>query len=103
VRELEQCVRRILLTNRYEGDVGASATDLRSKVFEAIDTGAFDAQSLLSAYCFLLYQRHPTYAEVARRTRPRPQDGEEAHRRGEGVVLGDEILHPPFAVPGTIR
>jgi len=38
------------------GDVGASATDLRSKVFEAIDTGAFDAQSLLSAYCFLLYR-----------------------------------------------
>ena len=68
VRELEQCVRRILLTNRYEGDMGASATDLRSKVFEAIDAGAFDAQSLLSAYCFLLYQRHPTYAEVARRT-----------------------------------
>jgi DNA-binding NtrC family response regulator len=69
VRELEQCVRRILLTNRYEGDESGCALDPRGKVFEGIDAGAFDAQSLLSAYCFLLYQRHPTLAEVARRTK----------------------------------
>jgi DNA-binding transcriptional regulator LsrR (DeoR family) len=33
-----------------------------------IDAGTLDAQQLLAGYCRLLYQRHHSYEEVARRT-----------------------------------
>jgi DNA-binding NtrC family response regulator len=68
VRELEQAVRRILLTRRYEGDHKAVAPDLRGHLLDGIESGALDADALLSAYCALLYERHRTYEEVARRT-----------------------------------
>jgi hypothetical protein len=69
VRELEQAVRRILLTKHYEGDHKAVAPDLRSQLAAGIDRGSLDADTLLSGYCRLLYDRHGTYEEVARRTK----------------------------------
>lgn len=70
VRELEQAVRRILLTGRYEGDlVFAAAPDTRARLLAGIEAGSLDAEALLSAYCKLLYERHGTYEEVARRAR----------------------------------
>jgi DNA-binding NtrC family response regulator len=69
VRELEQAVRRILLTRRYEGDHKAVAPDLRGQLMGGIDAGALNAEQLLAAYCALLYERHGTYEEVARRTK----------------------------------
>jgi DNA-binding NtrC family response regulator len=97
VRELEQAVRRILLTKHYEGDHKSVAPDLQSRLRDGIDHGSIDADALLSGYCQLLYNRHGTYEEVARRTkldrrtvkaylgkdsggvsvlRPRPEQGE---------------------------
>ena len=69
VRELEQAVRRILLTKHYEGDHRALASDLRSQLLAGVDQGALDADAVLSGYCQLLYERHGTYEEVARRTK----------------------------------
>ncbi len=69
VRELEQCIRRILLSHRYEPDHVATSTDLCSALVEGITSGKYDAQSLQAAYCGLLYNRHGTYEEVARRTK----------------------------------
>ena len=68
VRELEQCVRRILLTRRYRGDHRSAAPDLRKQIRDGIDAGTTTARDLLADYCSLLYQRHGTYEEVARRT-----------------------------------
>jgi DNA-binding NtrC family response regulator len=68
VRELEQAVRRILLTRQYEGDHKTVETDLRSNLLNGIDQGNLDADGVLSRYCAMLYQRHGTFEEVARRT-----------------------------------
>jgi len=67
-RELEQCVRRALLSRSYQGDQPSGASDLVGRLTEGISSGALDARGLLSGYCQLLYQRHGTYEEVARRT-----------------------------------
>jgi transcriptional regulator with PAS, ATPase and Fis domain len=68
VRELEQCVRRILLTKRYNGDLKPVSKSLQNKITDDIDAGNYDAQGLMEDYCKLLYQRHGTYQEVARKT-----------------------------------
>ena len=68
VRELEQAVRRILLTCQYEGDHKAVAHDLSGRLQAGIADGALDADALLAGYCALMYERHGTYEEVARRT-----------------------------------
>ncbi len=67
-RELEQCVRRALLSRSYQGDQPSGASDLVGRLTEGISSGALDARGLLGGYCQLLYQRHGTYEEVARRT-----------------------------------
>jgi DNA-binding NtrC family response regulator len=63
VRELEQAVRRILIAGRYEGSRPEVPNDLAA----GIEAGTLDAESLLSGYCRLLYQRAGTYEEVARK------------------------------------
>ncbi len=68
VRELEQCVRRVILTQSYSGDSAAIASDLRGLIAAGIDAGSYDARDLQADYCLLLYKRHGTYEEVARRT-----------------------------------
>lgn len=68
VRELEQAVRRTILTHTYEGDRPATTPDLRTRLFEGIDSGAYRADHLVADYCALLHSRHGTYEEVARRT-----------------------------------
>jgi hypothetical protein len=69
VRELEQAVRRILLNGRYLGETQSRAFDLRCRLHQEIDLGSLNAQGLLTTYCALLYKRHGSYEEVARRTR----------------------------------
>ena len=68
VRELEQCIRRILLTNTCKENSKPVTIDLRSNITKNIDAGTYKAQDLLADYCQLLYKRHGTYEEVARRT-----------------------------------
>lgn len=69
VRELEQCVRRVLLTNRYDPCKGAVARENGSQAFfDDVERGSLNAQDVVAGYCALLYERHGTLAEVARKT-----------------------------------
>jgi len=68
VRELEQAVRRILLTKDYRGDHRNVAPDLCGRLQAGLAEGSLDADALLAGYCGLLYDRHGTFEEVARRT-----------------------------------
>ena len=68
VRELEQCVRSVLLKQDYKGDGKSAAPGLKSQIFSSLEQGDLSAHRLLSGYCKLLYQQHGTFEEVARRT-----------------------------------
>ncbi len=69
VRELEQCVRRIMLTGSYMADSSANNDDLEARIRDNITRQEYDADGLLTDYLALLYRRHGTYEEVARRVR----------------------------------
>lgn len=64
VRELEQAIRRILLTGRYVGELAVTESDF----WRQVQTGTLDARGLLAGYCAQLYQRCGNYEEVGRRT-----------------------------------
>ena len=68
VRELEQCVRRVVLKRKYKGDREHQPGDLVSQLSAGMDSGDLSANELLSGYCKLLYDRYGTYEEVSRRT-----------------------------------
>lgn len=68
VRELEQAIRRIIITRHYQGDTPKAPSGQLEQLMADIDSGSMDAQALLADYCTLLYRRHGTYEEVARRT-----------------------------------
>ncbi|MBU2513248.1 sigma 54-interacting transcriptional regulator [bacterium] len=68
VRELEQCVRRVILNKKYLGDSRPEQNTLSSNLNAIADSGEVSANRLLSGYCKLLYDRFGTYEEVARRT-----------------------------------
>ena len=68
IRELEQCVRRLLLNGNYawqdqHGDREESASDAR-----AFQNGSLTAAQLLSRYCILQYRKLGTYGAVAELT-----------------------------------
>ena len=69
VRELEQAVRRIVITRHYRGETAPPARDELEELTAAIGAGEMDAEGLLSAYCSHLYRCYGTYEEVARRTK----------------------------------
>jgi DNA-binding NtrC family response regulator len=69
VRELAQCVRRIIIKRDYQGQSISPAADAKSELLAGIEAGTLDAETLLNAYCKLLYQKHGTYEEVARQTK----------------------------------
>jgi len=66
VRELEQSVRRVLLTGACARDT-ARAEPKRGLAAELQD-GALTADAVLERYCALLYDRTPSYVDVARIT-----------------------------------
>ena len=68
VRELEQAVRRILISRHYGGDINREKPRTEEELLAKIRSGSLEASELMSGYCQLLYQRHGTYEEVARRT-----------------------------------
>jgi transcriptional regulator with AAA-type ATPase domain len=68
VRELEQAVRRIVLTRSYTVPRDEPSTDRAAKLAADVSAGSLDADTLLSAYCALLYERTGNIEEVARRT-----------------------------------
>jgi DNA-binding NtrC family response regulator len=67
VRELEQTVRRILLTGRCTL-ADARSTSATDPLDDALRRSAIDADALVQRYCAALYQRTPSYVEVARIT-----------------------------------
>ncbi|CAG0932156.1 Transcriptional regulatory protein ZraR [Rhodocyclaceae bacterium] len=67
VRELEQAVRRVLVTGHYRGEEKAEPSGAAERFLADAAAGELDAQELLAGYCRILYERHGTYEEVARR------------------------------------
>lgn len=66
VRELEQCVRRVLLT----GETGRAPVLTRREdpFVQQLESGTLTAEALLDAYCARLFAKHQSYVEVARIT-----------------------------------
>lgn len=67
IRELEQCVRRILISNSYHWQKSAS-DESKSSLELSFKNGELTAQQLLSSYCRKLYHQLGTYEAVAQRT-----------------------------------
>ncbi len=67
VRELEQAIRRILLTGTYEGDTAAEPAE-KIALGQAVEAGNLTAKELVARYCCELYETYGNYGEVARRT-----------------------------------
>lgn len=65
IRELEQCIRRILLNNTYAWQQHPKDGSSQQLARE-MEQGQCTAQQLLIRYCGHLYRLHGTYEEVAR-------------------------------------
>jgi transcriptional regulator with AAA-type ATPase domain len=66
IRELEQCVRSVLIHGEYHPARMPSRPALQ-QTLGAIERGAFTADELLSRYCTLVYSQTGNYQETARR------------------------------------
>jgi transcriptional regulator of acetoin/glycerol metabolism len=69
VREFEQAVRRILITQRYVPTSALQPNDATDRLLAQVKEGALDADQLLAGYCRLLYERSRNFEAVARLTR----------------------------------
>lgn len=69
VREFEQAIRRILITQRYTPASTSESTGAADRLLAQVKEGALDAEQLLAAYCRLLYERSRNFEAVARLTR----------------------------------
>ena len=68
VRELEQAVRRVLLTGKYTDNTEKRGADAVDALVRDVRSGALNAQELMTRYCAMLYRQTGTFEEVARRT-----------------------------------
>jgi transcriptional regulator with AAA-type ATPase domain len=68
IRELEQCVRSLLIRKEYR-PVRTHALSARDEFMTAVGKGALTADELLSKYCTLVYSQTGSYQETARRLR----------------------------------
>ena len=66
-RELEQCVRNVLIRRDYRPIRSAAATAPADRCVEEFREGRLTADEMLSRYCTLLYAKIGNYEEVARR------------------------------------
>lgn len=69
VREMEQAIRRILITSQYEANSKEGSPPVQDPIFTHIQEGNLDAKNLLEAYCTALYQKYGTYEKVAQITK----------------------------------
>jgi transcriptional regulator with AAA-type ATPase domain len=65
-RELEQCVRNLLIRKEYR-PARAAAEEASDDLFQPARMGKLTASELLSRYCTLVYARSGSYEETARR------------------------------------
>jgi DNA-binding NtrC family response regulator len=66
-RELEQCVRSVLVRGEYRPAAASRAGDARQRIANSVVEGHFTADDLLRNYCTLLYAKSRNYAHVADR------------------------------------
>jgi len=67
-RDLEQCVRNILIRKDYQPHIAPAATrGKKSDMFDAAADGTLTASDLLTRYCTLVYAQTGSYEETARR------------------------------------
>jgi transcriptional regulator with AAA-type ATPase domain len=66
IRELEQCLRNVLVRKEYR-PTQTRAVTAREDVFQAITNGGLTADELLRRYCTLVYAQTGSYEETARR------------------------------------
>jgi transcriptional regulator with AAA-type ATPase domain len=64
-RELEQCVRSVMLRGTYQPRRSAVHPDARQRIADHILSGRFTADELLRQYCTLLYANSRNYSTVA--------------------------------------
>ena len=64
-RELEQCVRSVMLRGDYRPRAEATNPDARHRIADNIVAGRFTADDLLRNYCTLLYATSRNYSTVA--------------------------------------
>ena len=67
MRELAQCVRRVIIRRDYSGDPDGDSTESTDDLADQLRGGRLGAEELVSRYCAMLYGRFGTYEEVARR------------------------------------
>lgn len=82
-RELEQCVRNILIRKDYQ-TARFSKPQVNRDIFSQARTGALTAGDLLSRYCTLVYSQTGSYEETARRL--------EIDRRTAKAKVNQELL-----------
>jgi transcriptional regulator with AAA-type ATPase domain len=68
-RELEQCVRSVMLRGTYEPRPAAAQSDARQRIAQNIAAGHFTADELLRQYSTLLYATSRNYSTVAEKLR----------------------------------
>ncbi len=67
-RELEQCVRNVLIRHEYRPAVAESSTaSAAERLADELDRGVLSADDLLRRYCTLVYSRTRNLEETARR------------------------------------
>ena len=69
IRELEQCVRQMLIKRTYTWEQSKETQEKLSDFQHQIKEGKYSAAQMLSSYCFHLYQIHKTYEKVAQITK----------------------------------
>lgn len=66
IRELEQCVRSVLIRKEYQ-PVRPRTLSTREEFSKAVRTGTLTADELLRRYCTVVYSQTGSYEETARR------------------------------------